>query len=206
MRSSGTPLRCLHVALVDSSDRAVAHAVTDSAGTFVIVAPSAGVYRVGVRDLRVGAARRPGGHAARRRAARARVSAHLRPRAAERQPRTGRRSPRGAAPPRERRLAQRERRRPPTWRSAIRSGWRSQRLSGDVVAQYVVDERGRACRRLVASALVHERRLPHRAPRPPAQRCATSPRASTAVRCASWYATASHSTGGAPLPLVTLFN
>ena len=44
---SGAPLRCLHVALVDSSDRAVAHAVTDSAGTFVIVAPSAGVYRIG---------------------------------------------------------------------------------------------------------------------------------------------------------------
>jgi hypothetical protein len=44
---SGTPLRCLHVTLVDSTDRAVAHAVTDSTGTFVIVAPSAGAYRVG---------------------------------------------------------------------------------------------------------------------------------------------------------------
>src|SRR6478752_8423653 len=44
---SGAPLRCLHVMLVDSTDRAVAHTVTDSAGTFVIVAPATGVYRVG---------------------------------------------------------------------------------------------------------------------------------------------------------------
>jgi len=44
---SGAPLRCLHVMLVDSTDQAVAHTVTDSAGTFVIVAPIAGVYRVG---------------------------------------------------------------------------------------------------------------------------------------------------------------
>lgn len=43
----GTPLGCLHVALLDAQDRAVAHAVTDSAGTFVLVAPAAGVYRVG---------------------------------------------------------------------------------------------------------------------------------------------------------------
>ncbi|HKH92120.1 MAG TPA: carboxypeptidase-like regulatory domain-containing protein [Gemmatimonadaceae bacterium] len=40
------PLACLHVALVDSSQRAVAHTVTDSGGTFVLVAPSAGIYRV----------------------------------------------------------------------------------------------------------------------------------------------------------------
>ena len=32
---------------LDSADRAVAHSVTDSAGTFVLVAPAAGVYRVG---------------------------------------------------------------------------------------------------------------------------------------------------------------
>jgi hypothetical protein len=44
---SGAPLRCLHVMLVDSTDRAVAHTVTDSAGTFVVVAPTTGVYRVG---------------------------------------------------------------------------------------------------------------------------------------------------------------
>jgi hypothetical protein len=44
---SGTPLACLHVALLDSSDHAVAHAVTDSAGTFVLVAPGPGAYRVG---------------------------------------------------------------------------------------------------------------------------------------------------------------
>lgn len=42
-----TPLECLHVALIDADDRAVAHAVTDSAGTFVLVAPAPGVYRVG---------------------------------------------------------------------------------------------------------------------------------------------------------------
>jgi hypothetical protein len=44
---SGAPLRCLHVILVDTADRAVAHTVTDSAGTFVIVAPESGIYRVG---------------------------------------------------------------------------------------------------------------------------------------------------------------
>ena len=42
----GTPLECLHVMLLDTADRAVAHAVTDSAGTFVLVAPAAGTYRV----------------------------------------------------------------------------------------------------------------------------------------------------------------
>ena len=41
-----TPLACLHVALVDSSRHAVVHTVTDSGGTFVLVAPSAGIYRV----------------------------------------------------------------------------------------------------------------------------------------------------------------
>jgi hypothetical protein len=43
----GTPLACLHVALLDTSARAIAHTVTDSAGTFVLVAPGPGVYRVG---------------------------------------------------------------------------------------------------------------------------------------------------------------
>src|SRR5258705_6171124 len=52
---SGAPLRCLHVALVDSSDRAVAHAVTDSAGTLVIVAPSAGGFPGRVPSFRFGA-------------------------------------------------------------------------------------------------------------------------------------------------------
>lgn len=42
----GTPLACLHVALIDSAEKAVAHTVTDAAGTFVLVAPRAGVYRV----------------------------------------------------------------------------------------------------------------------------------------------------------------
>ncbi|MEO8562717.1 MAG: carboxypeptidase-like regulatory domain-containing protein [bacterium] len=41
-----TPLECLHVALVDADDRAVAHTVTDAQGTFVLVAPAPGVYRV----------------------------------------------------------------------------------------------------------------------------------------------------------------
>ena len=44
---SNAPLACLHVVLIDSADRAVAHTVTDSAGTFVLVAPSAGSYRLG---------------------------------------------------------------------------------------------------------------------------------------------------------------
>ena len=43
----GTPLSCLHVSLIDSTDRAVAHTVTDSSGTFVLVAPEPGVFRVG---------------------------------------------------------------------------------------------------------------------------------------------------------------
>lgn len=43
----GTPLPCLHVALLDAEGRAAVHTVTDSAGTFVLVAPAAGAYRVG---------------------------------------------------------------------------------------------------------------------------------------------------------------
>ena len=43
----GSPLACLHVVLLDAEHRAVAHTVTDSAGTFVLVAPAVGVYRVG---------------------------------------------------------------------------------------------------------------------------------------------------------------
>jgi len=42
----GAPIECLHVALLDSVDRAVAHTVTDSAGMFVIVAPDSGVFRI----------------------------------------------------------------------------------------------------------------------------------------------------------------
>ena len=44
---AGTPLACLHVMLIDAEDSPVAHTVTDSAGTFVLVAPRPGVYRVG---------------------------------------------------------------------------------------------------------------------------------------------------------------
>ena len=47
----GTPLSCLHVSLLDAAERAVAHTVTDSAGTFVLVAPGPGVYRVGFEIL-----------------------------------------------------------------------------------------------------------------------------------------------------------
>jgi hypothetical protein len=47
----GTPLACLHVVLLDSAARAVAHTVTDSAGTFVLVAPAPGIYRVGFEIL-----------------------------------------------------------------------------------------------------------------------------------------------------------
>jgi hypothetical protein len=42
----GTPLECLHVALLDSTDRAIAHTVTDSAGQFLLEAPRPGAYRV----------------------------------------------------------------------------------------------------------------------------------------------------------------
>jgi len=45
-RTTGQPIECLHVALADSLDRTVAHAVTDSAGMFVLVAPDTGSFRV----------------------------------------------------------------------------------------------------------------------------------------------------------------
>lgn len=48
---TNTPLACLHVMLLDSADSAVAHAVTDANGTFVLVAPAAGSYRVGFEIL-----------------------------------------------------------------------------------------------------------------------------------------------------------
>jgi hypothetical protein len=43
---SGAPLECLHVALVDSANRAVAHTVTDAAGQFLLEAPHPGPYCV----------------------------------------------------------------------------------------------------------------------------------------------------------------
>ena len=43
---TGAPLECLHVALVDSANRAVAHTVTDASGQFSIEAPHPGPYRV----------------------------------------------------------------------------------------------------------------------------------------------------------------
>jgi hypothetical protein len=45
-QKSGAPLECLHVALVDSANRAVAHTVTDAAGQFQLEAPRPGPYRV----------------------------------------------------------------------------------------------------------------------------------------------------------------
>jgi hypothetical protein len=43
---TGKPIECLHVALADSLDRTVSHTVTDAAGTFVVVAPDTGTFRV----------------------------------------------------------------------------------------------------------------------------------------------------------------
>jgi hypothetical protein len=42
----GTPLQCLHVAMIDSAGKAVAHTVTDSAGEFMLEAQRSGVYRI----------------------------------------------------------------------------------------------------------------------------------------------------------------
>ena len=43
---SGKPIECLHVALADALGRTVAHTVTDAEGTFVVVAPDTGTFRV----------------------------------------------------------------------------------------------------------------------------------------------------------------
>ncbi|MEO8562718.1 MAG: carboxypeptidase-like regulatory domain-containing protein [bacterium] len=43
---SRTPLECLHVALLDASENAIAHTVTDAAGTFVVAAPAPGSFRL----------------------------------------------------------------------------------------------------------------------------------------------------------------
>ena len=45
----GRPLECLHVVLLDSADKAIAHTVTDSAGRFYLEAPRTGAYRVQFR-------------------------------------------------------------------------------------------------------------------------------------------------------------
>jgi hypothetical protein len=42
----GTPLACLHVALLDSAGSAIQHTVTDSSGQFMLEAPRPGRYRV----------------------------------------------------------------------------------------------------------------------------------------------------------------
>jgi len=43
---TGAPLECLHVALVGSTNRAIAHTVTDATGQFQLEAPHPGPYRV----------------------------------------------------------------------------------------------------------------------------------------------------------------
>ncbi|HEX7977320.1 MAG TPA: hypothetical protein VF461_01860 [Gemmatimonadaceae bacterium] len=43
---SGTPLECLHVALIDSAGRAVQHTVTNASGQFMLEARRPGKYRV----------------------------------------------------------------------------------------------------------------------------------------------------------------
>lgn len=42
----GTPLACLHVALLDSAGKPIQHTVTDSSGQFLLEAPRPGRYRV----------------------------------------------------------------------------------------------------------------------------------------------------------------
>lgn len=139
---AGVPLACLHVMLIDAEDKPVAHTVSDSAGTFVLVAPSAGVYRVAfeifgwerlvgpVDTLKEGEMRERAYPLDFTRALRA-----------------------DSASPAEM-LAALRRREGSAWRSAavttpdasIRypKAMLAEQASGGVIAQYVVDERGRA--------------------------------------------------------------
>ena len=138
----GAPLPCLHVMLIDAEDNPVAHTVTDSAGTFVLVAPAPGVYRVGfeifgwerlvgpVDTLREGEMRE--------RAYPLEFARILRPDSA---------SPADM-------LAALRRREGSAWRSALAASpdasirypktMLTEQVSGGAIAQYVVDERGRA--------------------------------------------------------------
>jgi hypothetical protein len=139
---SGAALRCLHVTLVDSTDRAVAHTVTDSAGTFVIVAPAKGVYRVGFEifgwERLVGPVDTLSDGELRERAYPLTFAVELHGESL---------APGGDL------IAALRRRESDAWHSAsvetpdvaIRYPKRMalQRLSGDVVAQYVVNEQGR---------------------------------------------------------------
>jgi hypothetical protein len=133
----GTALPCLHVALLDADDRAVAHTVTDSAGTFVLVAPAAGTYRVAFEIL--GWERLVGPVDTLR-------DGEMRERA---YPLAFSETP-GRDVPNVSELRQRE---SVAWRSAIATtpdadirfpvAMRRSGTSGSVVAQYVVDPRGR---------------------------------------------------------------
>jgi hypothetical protein len=132
----GTPLACLHVVLLDSAARAVAHTVTDSAGTFVLVAPAAGVYRVGFEIL--GWERLLGPVDTLR-------DGEMRERA---YPLTFGETPEGSLPAAELRRGDGS-----GWRSAAPANpdadirfprsMRGSGTAGSVVAQYVVDSRGR---------------------------------------------------------------
>jgi hypothetical protein len=132
----GTPLACLHVVLLDSAARAVAHTVTDSAGTFVLVAPAPGLYRVGFEIL--GWERLLGPVDTLR-------DGEMRERA---YPLTFGETPEGSLPAAELRRGDGS-----GWRSAAPANpdadirfprsMRGSGTAGSVVAQYVVDSRGR---------------------------------------------------------------
>ena len=115
----------------------MAHAVTDSAGTFVLVAPGAGVYRVGFEILGwerlVGPADTLRDGEMRERAYPLAFGETPERRVRRRPSCAGARARAGAAP----------RRPPPTPTSASRGRCAGRARVGSVVAQYVVDPAGR---------------------------------------------------------------
>jgi hypothetical protein len=139
---AGAPLACLHVMLIDAEDNPVAHAVTDSAGTFVLVAPAPGVFRVGFEifgwERLVGPVDTLQAGEMRERAYPLDFTRVLRA---------------DSASPAEMLAALRRRERT-AWRSAVAATPDAQirypktmlaeQASGGVIAQYVVDETGRA--------------------------------------------------------------
>jgi hypothetical protein len=139
---AGAPLACLHVMLIDVEDNPVAHTVTDSAGTFVLVAPAPGVYRVGFEvfgwERLVGPVDTLRDGEMRERAYPLDFTRVLRPDSA---------SPADM-------LAALRRREGTGWRSAAAASpdapirypkaMIAEQASGGVIAQYIVDESGRA--------------------------------------------------------------
>ncbi len=190
---NGAPLRCLHVTLVDSTDRAVAHTVTDSAGTFVLVAPATAVYRVGFEifgwERLVGPVDTLHDGELRERAYPLTFAVALHGDSL---------TPGGDL------IAALRHRESDAWHSAsvatpdaaIRYPKRMalMRLSGDVVAQYVVNEQGRVLgdtwRPSPSRTTTSSPRCARISPR-----CDTNPHASRGGRCASWCETASSSIG-----------